>query len=129
MQKSNLRSLRRTWASARVAADCVFSFSTAPADAAYPDIQSICTRESAERSACVNVGDVRGGTELIVRGLNFGDQPRLLVGGEPLVIERRAVDAASGVISLYARTVPNYPGPAAVSLYTESGLSDTVLGG
>ena len=72
---------------------------------------------------------MRGGTELIVRGLNFGDQPRLLVGGEPLVIERRAVDAASGVISLYARTVPNYPGPAAVSLYTEAGLSDTVLGG
>src|SRR5690606_13816374 len=69
-----------------MAADYLFSFTTAPADALYPDIQSICTRESRERGACVNVGDVRGGTELVVRGVHFGDQPRLLVGGEPLVV-------------------------------------------
>ncbi|WP_443190685.1 Ig-like domain-containing protein [Pseudomonas indica] len=110
-------------------ADYVFNFNTASADARYPDILSICTRESAERGACVNAGDVRGGTELIVRGVDFGDAPRLLVGGEPLVIEKRELDAQTGIVALYAKTVPNYPGPATVTVTNDGGLSDTVLGG
>ena len=64
-----------------------------------------------------------------MRGRYFGDQPRLLVGGEPLVVERREVDAETGVIALYAKTVPNYPGPATVMVQTEGGLTDTLLGG
>jgi hypothetical protein len=45
------------------------------------------------------------------------------------VVERREVDAETGVVALYAKTVPNYPGPATVMLQTEAGLTDTVLGG
>ncbi len=112
-----------------LASDYVFSFSTASADALYPDIVSICTRESAERNGCVNVGDVRGGTQVVVRGTNFGEQPRLSVGGEPLVVDSRVKDADTGIVTLYAKTVPNYPGPAAVTVTTDAGLSDTVLGG
>ena len=112
-----------------LASDYVFTFSTASADAQYPDIISICTRESAELHGCVNVGDVRGGTQVVVRGSNFGEQPRLSLGGEPLVVENRVVDADTGIVTIYAKTVPNYPGPASVTVTTAAGLSDTVLGG
>src|SRR5690606_3180954 len=67
---------------------------------------------------------------VIVRGLNFGDSPRLKIGGQELVVDRLE---AAGTIDeydrIYAKTIPNYAGPAAVTVINEAGLQDTVLGG
>ncbi|MEJ2592879.1 MAG: Ig-like domain-containing protein, partial [Candidatus Thiodiazotropha sp.] len=110
-----------------LAADYLYAFSTAIADgAAQPDITAICTSDSLILDGpCIAAGDVSGGTEIVVSGYGFGDAPKLGVGGQPLVIQSMTVDQTDGLTQLHAKTVPNYAGPAAVSVTNASQLTDT----
>jgi hypothetical protein len=93
-----------------------FRFSTAAsALAVAPDIVSICTAHgSADGDVCLAAGDIRGGTEIVVQGYGFGDDPVLELGGQPLAIDARHCDGA--LCTLRATTVPNSAGPAAVKV-------------
>ena len=114
-----------------LSSDYVFGFITATAaNARHPDITSICTLQSIENTQpCVSRGDINGGTEIVVTGHDFSDKPKLSLGGQPLVIDNVTFDENTGLYQIYAKTVPNYAGPAAVSVTNSYGLTDTVIGG
>ncbi|MCG8433573.1 MAG: IPT/TIG domain-containing protein, partial [Gammaproteobacteria bacterium] len=101
--------------------DYEFSFATSPAGAAIaPDIVAINP----------DTGSIQGGTEIVVRGLNFGDQPQLFIGGQQQIVDRvEAPTAEDPFERIIARTFPNNAGPAAVKVTNDAGLSDTVIGG
>ncbi|RFA32307.1 hypothetical protein CAL65_20005 [Alkalilimnicola ehrlichii] len=97
-----------------------FAFTTSPAGvAAAPDIASITPP----------VGGIDGGTKIVVRGHDFGDNPELYLGGQRLLVDRVEPPRDDDPFDkIYARTIPNYPGPAAVTVVNDDGLRDTVLG-
>ncbi|MGD8642193.1 MAG: IPT/TIG domain-containing protein, partial [Gammaproteobacteria bacterium] len=101
--------------------DYQFSFTTSKAGAALaPDIVSITP----------STGSIQGGTQVVVRGTNFGDNPQLYIGGQRLVIDNvEAPTTDDPYEKLVARTVPNYAGPAAVEVVNTAGLNDYIVGG
>jgi len=104
-----------------LASDYVFGFRTSPAGSANgPDIVSVTP----------DTGSIEGGTPIVVRGHDFGVQPQLFIGGRELVVDHvEAPTALDPYERIHAITTPNYAGPAAVEVITESGLNDLVIGG
>lgn len=98
-----------------------FVFNTSAAgNAIKPDVVSITP----------NTGSIEGNTQVVIRGTNFGDKPKLYIGGQRLVVEK--VDAATTLDpyeKIHARTVPNYAGPASVKVINNAGLANEVIGG
>ena len=103
-----------------LAGDYVFGFTTSFAgDANAPDIVSVSP----------STGGIDGGTRIVVRGLDFGAAPKLIVGGQQLVVEEvLPADAGDPYQKIVATTLPNYAGPAAVEVINDAGLADTVVG-
>ena len=98
-----------------------FDFITTPSeDGNKPDIQGI------EPS----IGSISGNTPIIVYGQNFGNDPKLFVGGQALIIDKIISSDSLNYTQdfIYAKTVPNYAGPASVQVIHENGLSNTVIG-
>ena len=112
--------------------DYSFSFTTSLSGShSAPDIAMICTvisnNEGSQR--CISSGDINGGTDVVVSGFNFSAEPELSIGGLRLGIDRVDLNGVDGMDRIYARTQPNYAGPAAVSVTNKHGLTDIVLGG
>ncbi|HEY9199158.1 MAG TPA: Ig-like domain-containing protein, partial [Gammaproteobacteria bacterium] len=103
-----------------LANDYVFGFATSAAgSASAPDIVSVTP----------SLGGIEGGTPIVVRGLNFGANPQLSVGGQSLAVIRvEAPTAEDPYERIVATTLPNYAGPAAVSVVNDADLRDTVIG-
>ena len=101
-----------------------FDFFTSPAGAA--DKPTIVSIEPA-------TGGIEGGNPLIVCVENLGDNPELYVGGQRVAIDRIVRAADNGTQppcdQVFASSVPNYAGPASVTIITDTGLSDTTVGG
>ncbi|MGD8913820.1 MAG: Ig-like domain-containing protein, partial [Candidatus Thiodiazotropha sp.] len=97
-----------------------FGFTTSPAGAAAdPDIENVTP----------DTGGIDGGTEIVVRGTNFGANPQLFLGGQALVIDRIEAPTESDPFErIYASTTPNYAGPAALEVVNDQGLADRVIG-
>jgi len=97
-----------------------FSFVTSAAGAsALPDIASVTPA----------TGGIEGGTPIVVRGLNFGVNPILFLGGQALVVDHvEAATTGDPYEKIYATTVPNYAGPAAVEVVNDAQLHDFALG-
>ena len=118
-----------------LARDYQSAFFTSPAGSApAPDIDSICTTATIVNQQgyeiCSAAGGIEGGTELVVRGTNFGASPQLILGGQSLVVQDVQHDInGQGFDYLYVTTAPNFAGPAAVTVINDAGLSDTVIGG
>ncbi|HEX6549757.1 MAG TPA: Ig-like domain-containing protein, partial [Gammaproteobacteria bacterium] len=100
--------------------DYVAAFSTSKAGAALaPVINSVTP----------NSGSIEGGTPIVVRGTNFGNSPQLFVGGQQLVVDKvEAPSAVDPFEKIEAHTLPNYPGPAAVTVVNDAGLQTTGMG-
>ncbi|MEJ2063569.1 MAG: Ig-like domain-containing protein [Reinekea sp.] len=104
-------------------------FITADSILNAPQIMSICARQRFESDGfCSASGGIEGGTEIIVTGYDFSDNPGLMLGGQTLVIDR-LTDLGDGSQQIYAKTVPNYAGPASVRVYNTDGVYDEVIGG
>src|SRR5690606_34490074 len=104
-----------------LARDYVYSFFTSVAGAARaPEIVSIEP----------NTGSIEGGTEVVIRGRHFGEQPTVFVGGQPVVVDEvLPADGADSLERIRCTTLPHYAGPAAVQVSNPLGLSATVIGG
>ena len=105
---------------ASLPADYTFRFTTSVAgDQAPPQFASIFP----------DTGDINGGTDIVVRGYNFGAEPKLELGGQPLQV-KSVVGASEDdpFEKIYATTVPNYAGPAAVKVTAPTGAYDMALG-
>ena len=80
-------------------------------------------------SVSPDTGSIQGGTPLIVRGTNFGSSPSLYLGGQRLVIDKiEPATSDDPYQKIYARTVPNYAGPAAVRVVNANGLDANAIG-
>src|SRR5690606_20114729 len=104
-----------------LARDYVYSFFTSVAGAARaPEIVSIEP----------NTGSIEGGTEVVIRGRHFGEQPTVFVGGQPVVVDEvLPADGADSLERIRFTTMSHYAGPAAVQVSNPLGLSATVIGG
>jgi len=100
--------------------DYLFSFFTSPAGSVdAPDIQSIGP----------NSGSIEGGQTIVVEGINFGQNPEIYLGGSSLVIDEYLPATSDDELDkITATTIPNVAGPAAITVITENGLEDTVIG-
>ncbi|MFC1748126.1 Ig-like domain-containing protein, partial [Pseudomonadota bacterium] len=101
-------------------ADYLFNFVTSAAgSAAGPDVVSVTPA----------TGGIEGGTDIVVRGLNFGDNPSLWLANQQLIVEKiEAATTDDPYQRIYAKTLPNYAGPAAVKVANDEGLQDIVIG-
>ncbi|HED40633.1 MAG TPA: hypothetical protein ENJ13_09420, partial [Chromatiales bacterium] len=100
--------------------DYVFSFTTSPAgNAQAPNIESVTP----------STGGIEGGTQITIRGVNFGANPEVYIGGQPHVIEKvLAGDINDPFDKISITTLPNFAGPAAIKVINDAQLSDTVVG-
>ncbi|MCW9000433.1 MAG: IPT/TIG domain-containing protein, partial [Kangiellaceae bacterium] len=100
--------------------DYVFGFTTSAVEGGLiPEFFSVTPDQ----------GDINGGTEIVVRGTNFGETPALELGNQKLHVTRvEEATAEDPYQKIYATTVPNYAGPASVKVTNDQGLSDTALG-
>ncbi|PIP78450.1 MAG: hypothetical protein COW84_11870, partial [Gammaproteobacteria bacterium CG22_combo_CG10-13_8_21_14_all_40_8] len=100
--------------------DYSFKFNTSMAgDASSPVFSSISPDQ----------GDIDGGTEITVRGLNFGLEPKIELAGQKLTIkEVIAATAEDPFEKIVATTLPNYAGPAGLQITNDQDLSQTSLG-
>ena len=81
-------------------------------------------------AGCSATGSIEGGTEVVVSGYNFGNETQLFIGGQPLVIDSfKQAETAGDFDQIFAHTVPNYAGPAAVKVISSTELEDIVIGG
>jgi len=100
-----------------LSADYLFSFFTSPAGSLpAPDITAILP----------NSGTVQGGQEIQVQGTNFGQNAKLFLGGLELVVDR--VESGTEFDTIFATTIPNQAGPAAITVVNDAGLEDIVVG-
>ncbi|MCI2285225.1 IPT/TIG domain-containing protein [Colwellia sp. MSW7] len=100
--------------------DYVYSFYTSLAGSQpLPNIHAISP----------DSGSIIGGDQITIEGDNFGSNPKVFLGGLPLVINSVELAQSEGELDrIIATTIPNEAGPAAVQVVTEQGLEDRVIG-
>jgi len=103
-----------------LASDYVFAFTTSPAgNALAPDIQSVSP----------STGGIEGGVKITIRGINFGSEPEVRIGGQPHVVEQvLAAEANDPFERIIVTTLPNFAGPAAIEVINDDKLNDIVIG-
>ncbi|MCG8470512.1 MAG: Ig-like domain-containing protein, partial [Desulfobacterales bacterium] len=99
--------------------DYTFGFLVAKASGHSPKIIQITP----------STGSIEGHTLIQVSGKRFSNNPSLAIGGQELQVTSVGEEDEEGVRVIEARTVPNYAGPAAVTVTADNGLSHTVVGG
>jgi hypothetical protein len=110
-------------------------YTSAAGDTVPPEIFTICAKDAPATSvngvmSCPSTGPMAGGTHVILTGHNFGESPKVIFGNRQLTVTSYT-KAAPGVPNdqLEVVTVPDGPGPVAVTVVGNKGLKDTVIGG
>jgi len=70
-------------------------------------------------------GGIEGGTEIIIKGENFGRDATVTIGG----FAAKEVRISEDGTQITCRTPTNNSGPATIAVINPGGLSDTLLGG
>lgn len=76
-----------------------------------------------------NTGDIAGGTQVVIRGEHLGNTPQVYLGGQLInVLTVEAATPEDPHEKIIARTVPNYAGPAALTVINDARLSTNAIG-